>query len=178
MSFWALRRIWIHSLHAFRFFTSFRMTRHYDGHYSFWHTLFGLVLLEVMINFKEGKLTHPGHIRASFYFPVLGNYGVSREWGTSVGNGSVTFRFSMCMKLLNMWRWKSFSYLYRTKFPLFPYCYSWLDYTDEQTRKYSYSSNRILFISYEKDTITRVSEVSAHKRNKHVMDLADEVGGL
>ncbi len=38
--------------------------------------------------------------------------------------------------------------------------------------------NRILFISYEKDTITRVSEVSAHKRNKHVMDLADEVGGL
>ena len=39
-------------------------------------------------------------------------------------------------------------------------------------------ANRILFLSYEKDTITRVSEVSAHKRNKHVMDLADEVGGL
>ena len=39
-------------------------------------------------------------------------------------------------------------------------------------------ANRILFISYEKDSITRVSEVSAHKRNKHVMDLADEVGGL
>ena len=27
---------------------------------------------------KEGKLTHPGHLRAPFYFPVLGNYGVSR----------------------------------------------------------------------------------------------------
>ena len=38
--------------------------------------------------------------------------------------------------------------------------------------------NRILFLTYEKDSITRVSEVSAHKRNKHVMDLADEVGGL
>ena len=38
--------------------------------------------------------------------------------------------------------------------------------------------NRILFISYEKDTITRVSEASVHKRNKHVMNLADEVGGL
>ena len=28
---------------------------------------------------KEGKLTHPGHLRAPFYFPVPGNYGVSRE---------------------------------------------------------------------------------------------------
>ena len=28
---------------------------------------------------KEGKLTHPGHIRAPFYFPVPGNYGVSRK---------------------------------------------------------------------------------------------------
>lgn len=27
---------------------------------------------------KEGKLTHPGHLRAPFYFPVPGNYGVSR----------------------------------------------------------------------------------------------------
>lgn len=27
---------------------------------------------------KEGKLSHPGHLRAPFYFPVLGNYGVSR----------------------------------------------------------------------------------------------------
>ena len=39
-------------------------------------------------------------------------------------------------------------------------------------------ANRILFISYEKDTIIRVSEASAHKRNKHVMNLADEVEGL
>lgn len=28
---------------------------------------------------KEGTLTHPGHLRAPFYFPVPGNYGVSRE---------------------------------------------------------------------------------------------------
>ena len=28
---------------------------------------------------KEGKLAHPGHLRAPFYFPVPGNYGVSRE---------------------------------------------------------------------------------------------------
>ena len=27
---------------------------------------------------KEGKLTHPEHLRAPFYFPVPGNYGVSR----------------------------------------------------------------------------------------------------
>lgn len=28
---------------------------------------------------KEGTLTHPGHLRAPFYFPVPGNYGVSRN---------------------------------------------------------------------------------------------------
>ena len=27
---------------------------------------------------KERKLTHPGHLRAPFYFPVPGNYGLSR----------------------------------------------------------------------------------------------------
>ena len=27
----------------------------------------------------EGTLTHPGHLRAPFYFPVPGNYGVSRD---------------------------------------------------------------------------------------------------
>ena len=27
---------------------------------------------------KEGKLSHPGHSRAPFYFPLPGNYGVSR----------------------------------------------------------------------------------------------------
>ena len=28
---------------------------------------------------KEGKLSHPGHLRAPFYFPIPGNYGVSRD---------------------------------------------------------------------------------------------------
>ena len=28
---------------------------------------------------KDGTLTHPGHIRAPFYFPVPGHYGISRE---------------------------------------------------------------------------------------------------
>ena len=28
---------------------------------------------------KTGKLSHPGHLRAPFYFPVPGNYGVSRD---------------------------------------------------------------------------------------------------
>ena len=28
---------------------------------------------------KEGKLSHPGHLRAPFYFPVPGNYGVTRD---------------------------------------------------------------------------------------------------
>ena len=40
------------------------------------------------------------------------------------------------------------------------------------------NTNRILFISYEKDIITRVSEASAHKRNRHVMNLSDEVEKL
>jgi predicted Rossmann fold nucleotide-binding protein DprA/Smf involved in DNA uptake len=34
---------------------------------------------------------------------------------------------------------------------------------------------RILFISFEKDSVTRVSEVSAHRRNKYVKSLADEM---
>ena len=33
---------------------------------------------------KEGKLTHPGHRRSPFYFPVPGNYGISNEQGFSV----------------------------------------------------------------------------------------------
>ena len=32
---------------------------------------------------------------------------------------------------------------------------------------------RILFISFEKDSVTRVSEYSAHKRNEHIKNLAD-----
>lgn len=34
---------------------------------------------------------------------------------------------------------------------------------------------RILFISYEKKSMTRVSEVSAHKRNQQVINLANEM---
>lgn len=37
------------------------------------------------------------------------------------------------------------------------------------------SQKRILFISCEKETMTRVSEVSAHRRNDYVMYLADEL---
>ena len=31
---------------------------------------------------KAGKMTHPGHLRSSFYFPVPGNYGISRNADT------------------------------------------------------------------------------------------------
>lgn len=34
---------------------------------------------------------------------------------------------------------------------------------------------RLLVISYEKDSVTRVSEATAHKRNDHVRELADEM---
>ena len=34
---------------------------------------------------------------------------------------------------------------------------------------------RILFISFEKDSLTRVSEISAHRRNEYVKSLADEM---
>ena len=37
------------------------------------------------------------------------------------------------------------------------------------------NQNRLLIISYEKKTITRVSEESAHKRNHHVEQLANEM---
>lgn len=32
---------------------------------------------------KAGKMTHPGHLRSSFYFPVPGNYGISRNADTA-----------------------------------------------------------------------------------------------
>ena len=35
--------------------------------------------------------------------------------------------------------------------------------------------NRLLIISLEKETVTRVSERTAHKRNKYVEELADEL---
>lgn len=28
---------------------------------------------------QEGRMTHPGHLRSAFYFPVPGNYGISRD---------------------------------------------------------------------------------------------------
>lgn len=34
---------------------------------------------------------------------------------------------------------------------------------------------RLLIISYEKESVTRVSEVSAHKRNRYVEQLANEM---
>ena len=37
------------------------------------------------------------------------------------------------------------------------------------------SQNRLLIISYEKESVTRVSEATAHKRNNHVREIADEM---
>lgn len=37
------------------------------------------------------------------------------------------------------------------------------------------NNNRLLIISLEKETVTRVSERTAHKRNKYVEKLADEL---
>lgn len=38
--------------------------------------------------------------------------------------------------------------------------------------------NRLLIISYEKDSVIRVSEQTAHKRNKYVISLSDEIKRL
>lgn len=35
--------------------------------------------------------------------------------------------------------------------------------------------NRLLLLSYEKDSVTRISEQTAHKRNKQVISLSDEL---
>ena len=35
--------------------------------------------------------------------------------------------------------------------------------------------NRILVISLEKESVTRISEYTAHKRNKYVAELSDEL---
>lgn len=37
------------------------------------------------------------------------------------------------------------------------------------------SQNRLLIISYEKESVTRVSEVTAHKRNNYVREIADKM---
>ena len=38
--------------------------------------------------------------------------------------------------------------------------------------------NRLLILSYEKDSVIRVSEQTAHKRNKYVISLSDEIKRL
>ena len=38
--------------------------------------------------------------------------------------------------------------------------------------------NRILIISYEKDSVTRISEATAHKRNGYVREIVDEMQTL
>lgn len=35
--------------------------------------------------------------------------------------------------------------------------------------------NRLLVISNEKENIKRISEVTAHKRNKYIMDICEEI---
>jgi len=37
------------------------------------------------------------------------------------------------------------------------------------------SQNRILIISYEKESVTRISEATAHKRNVYVKEIADKM---
>lgn len=38
--------------------------------------------------------------------------------------------------------------------------------------------NRLLIISYEKESVTRVSEATAHKRNDYVREIVDEMQTL
>ena len=40
------------------------------------------------------------------------------------------------------------------------------------------SQNRLLIISYEKESVTRISEVTAHKRNNYVREIVDEMQTL
>ena len=40
------------------------------------------------------------------------------------------------------------------------------------------SQNRLLIISYEKESVTRVSEATAHKRNDYVREIVDEMQTL
>ena len=40
------------------------------------------------------------------------------------------------------------------------------------------SQNRLLIISYEKESVIRVSEATAHKRNNYVREIADEMQTL
>ena len=37
------------------------------------------------------------------------------------------------------------------------------------------SQNRLLIISYEKESVIRISEATAHKRNNYVREIADEM---
>jgi hypothetical protein len=38
--------------------------------------------------------------------------------------------------------------------------------------------NRLLIISYEKESVTRVSEATAHKRNDYVREIVDEMQSI
>ena len=40
------------------------------------------------------------------------------------------------------------------------------------------SQNRLLIISYEKESVTRISEATAHKRNDYVREIVDEMQTL
>ena len=40
------------------------------------------------------------------------------------------------------------------------------------------SQNRLLIISCEKESVTRVSEATAHKRNDYVREIADEMQSI
>ena len=40
------------------------------------------------------------------------------------------------------------------------------------------SQNHLLIISYEKESVTRISEATAHKRNDYVREIADEMQSL
>ena len=37
------------------------------------------------------------------------------------------------------------------------------------------AQNRLLLISYEKESVTRISEATAHKRNEYVKNMVDEM---
>jgi len=43
------------------------------------HLSYATALRRLQSRVKEGRLTHPGHLRAPFYYPVKGNFGISRD---------------------------------------------------------------------------------------------------
>ena len=56
------------------------------------------------------------------------------------------------------------------------YCsYPWLVSQTSETIRGEMNNQRLLIISLEKETVTRASERTAHRRNKYVEELADEL---